>query len=182
MAVTGFLKTEIKLPQGVSAHLDGGLLKVRGKSGEVTRRFHLGRMKLAVDKSILLTIELPKKRELSEFNAVASEIRSAISGADRGFEYRLRIVYAHFPIKVQVKGKEVMIENFLGERHPRRARIMGGAKVAVSGDQVVVSANDVEEAGQTAANIEKATRIKNYDRRVFQDGIYIVEKAGKVLV
>ncbi len=182
MAVTGIMNTEIRMPQGVTARLDGGTLFVKGKAGEVSRRFHLGRINMAVGESITLSLEMPRKHEMAEFNTVASEIRSAVQGVEKGFEYRLKIVYAHFPIKVQVKGADVIIENFLGERHPRKARVMGKAKVSVSGDHITVSSVDVEEAGQTAANIERATRIKNYDRRVFQDGIYIVDKAGKVLV
>lgn len=181
MAVTGNIRAEIKMPQGVSARFSDGALVVKGKAGEVTRRFHFGRVAVEVRDGITLTLEMPRKQEMAEFNTIASEIRTAVEGAEKGFEYRLKIVYAHFPIKVQVKGNEVIIENFLGERYPRKARIMGKAKVSISGDQVTVSSVDVEEAGQTAANIEKATRIKNYDRRVFQDGIYIVEKAGKVL-
>lgn len=182
MAVTGLLKTEIKLPQGVKASMQGGKFTAKGKAGEVTRTFHLGRISVAVKDSVVLTLPLPKKKELADFNTVASEIRSAIAGAEKSFEYSLKIVYAHFPIKVQVKGSQVIIENFLGERHPRAARIMGGAKVNVSGDHITVTSLNVEDAGQTAANIELATRIKNYDRRVFQDGIYIVQKAGKVVV
>ena len=158
-------------------------MTVSGKLGAVTKVFEFGRAVVNVgDSSIQLTLEMPRKAELAELNAVSSEIRSMIEGVTTGFEYRLRIVYAHFPIKVQVKGQEVIIENFLGERHPRKARIVGTAKVAVSGDQVTVTSNVIEDAGQTAANIERATRIKNYDRRVFQDGIYITSKAGRTLI
>lgn len=182
MVTTGLLRTEIPIPQGVTVRSEAGALKLKGKAGEVSRIIETGRASISVGKSIILSLEMPKRRELAEFNTVCSEIRSALEGVEKGYEYRLKIVYAHFPIKVQVKGSEVVIENFLGERHPRKARIMGKAKVAVSGDHLTVSSVDIEEAGQTAANIEKATRIKNYDRRVFQDGIYIVEKAGKVLL
>lgn len=182
MAVTGLMKTEIAIPKDITVKYEGETLVVKGKSGEISRKLRLGRIQLSIDGKVQLQLELPKKRELAEFNAVASEVRSAIEGAEKGVEYRLKIVYAHFPIKVQVKGSEVLIENFLGERFPRRARVMGKAKVSVSGDQITVTSANIEEAGQTAANIERATRIKNYDRRVFQDGIYIVQKAGKVLV
>lgn len=182
MAVTGMMKTELAIPKDVTVKYEGEKLHVKGKAGEITRKLRLGRIELSIDTKVHLKLEMPKKGEMAEFNAVSSEIRSALEGAEKGVEYRLRIVYAHFPIKVQVKGSEVVIENFLGERHPRKARVMGKAKVSVSGEHITVTSPDVEEAGQTAANIERATRIKNYDRRVFQDGIYIVQKAGKVLV
>ena len=43
---------------------------------------------------------------------------------------------------------------------------------------VVVKGADREKVGQTAANIESACKIKKRDRRVFQDGIYIVSKGA----
>ena len=66
--------------------------------------------------------------------------------------------------------------NFLGERFPRTARIMPNVKVQAKGDQVLVSGIDKELVGQTAVNIELATKIRGYDPRVFQDGIYIVRR------
>ncbi|MEM3852214.1 MAG: 50S ribosomal protein L6 [Methanomassiliicoccales archaeon] len=181
MPVTGLLKTEIKVPQGVNVSLEDGTLRFRGKEGELTRRFILGRIQVSVGKTISLTLPSPKRRELAVFNTVASEIRNAIEGVTGVYEYKLKTVYAHFPIKVQVKGDTVVIENFLGERYPRNAKIIGGAKVTVSGDTITVRSQDLWAAGQTAANIERATRIKDYDRRVFQDGIYIIEKPGRVI-
>ena len=69
------------------------------------------------------------------------------------------------------------IGNFLGEKKPRLARILGETKVKVSGNEVVVSGISKEDVGQTAANIEQVTKIKRFDPRIFQDGIYIVDKA-----
>ena len=74
-------------------------------------------------------------------------------------------------------GSEVQISNFLGEKRPRRAKIVGSTQVEIKGDVLLVNGPDIEAVGQTAANVEQATKIKNYDPRVFQDGIYIVEKA-----
>jgi large subunit ribosomal protein L6 len=182
MAVIGRAENEIQIPDGVRLSVSPDAVTAKGKAGEIARKVNFGRVDAAISGNVLkLSIEMPSRQELANLNTITSEIRSMIEGVSKGFEYRLRIVYAHFPIKVQVKGTEVVIENFLGERHPRRASIVGGAKVSISGDQVTVSSASVEHAGQTAANIERATRIKNYDRRVFQDGIYIVSKAGKAL-
>src|SRR4030065_2566176 len=94
----------------------------------------------------------------------------------------MKMVSAPFPIKASVNGDTFMIENFLGEKYPRKAKILGATKVNVKGDLVDLTGPDVEAVGQTAANIERATKIKGFDPRVFQDGIYIIQKPGRGLV
>ncbi|MFA4936009.1 MAG: 50S ribosomal protein L6, partial [Candidatus Methanoperedens sp.] len=49
-------------------------------------------------------------------------------------------------------------------------------KVTIKGDQVILNGINKEDVGQTAANIRQATKIKRFDPRVFQDGIYLVEQ------
>jgi len=88
----------------------------------------------------------------------------------------LKIVFSHFPISVKAKENMVSIENFTGERSPRWARIMGNAKVLVKGDDVIVQGNNLDDVSQSAANIERATKVKVKDPRVFLDGIFIYEK------
>lgn len=81
-------------------------------------------------------------------------------------------------MNVAVSGNELVIKNFLGEAVPRRVEIMQGAEVKVNGEEITVKSCNVEIAGQTAAKIETACRITNRDRRIFQDGCYIFDKAG----
>jgi large subunit ribosomal protein L6 len=69
-----------------------------------------------------------------------------------------------------------LIQNFLGERVPRVAKIVGKTQVKVEGSDLIVSGINIEEVGQTAANIEQACRIVGYDRRKFLDGCYIISK------
>ena len=99
-----------------------------------------------------------------------------MEGVTNGFEYEMKIVHSHFPIKTSVKGDTFVIENFLGERSPRKAKILGDTKIQVKGNDVLVTGTDLEKVSQTAANIERATVIKGFDSRVFQDGIYITKK------
>jgi large subunit ribosomal protein L6 len=93
----------------------------------------------------------------------------------------MKIVYAHFPMTVKVKGNLINIDNFLGERSPRVAKIMGDVKVSVKGEDVTITGINKEDVGQTMANIEQATKIKRRDPRVFQDGIYLVDKTQEEL-
>jgi large subunit ribosomal protein L6 len=99
-------------------------------------------------------------------------------GVTKGFTYKLKTVYAHFPVTVKVneKEKKVVIENFTGEKTPRVTKIIGDTKVKVSGEDILVQGTKLEDVSQTASNIETGTRIKDKDQRVFLDGIYIYEK------
>jgi large subunit ribosomal protein L6 len=99
-----------------------------------------------------------------------------ITGVEKGFLYKLKIVFSHFPISVKVQDKTVLIENFTGERRSRRAKIIGDVKVKVESEDVTVEGINLEDVSQTAANIEQATKVKNKDPRVFLDGIYVYER------
>jgi large subunit ribosomal protein L6 len=101
-----------------------------------------------------------------------------IKGVTQGFTYKMKVVYSHFPITVKVQGREVIVENFLGEKVPRKTEIFGNCVVKVSGQDITVEGINKEEVGQTVARIEQLTRVKNRDPRVFQDGIYLVERDG----
>ncbi|MBU0623814.1 MAG: 50S ribosomal protein L6 [Candidatus Thermoplasmatota archaeon] len=176
----GLLKDEIEVPEKVHVTFDGGVVKVKGPQGEISKRLSHPRVKLEMKgKHVIVSSELPRKREKALVGTYGAHIRNMFVGATKGFEYKMKIVYAHFPIKTAVKGDTFVIENFLGEKSPRKARILGDTKVTVKGDQVLLTGPNVEDVGQTAANIERATKIKGFDPRVFQDGIYIVEKPGR---
>ena len=99
-----------------------------------------------------------------------------ITGVTQGWEARLKIVYSHFPMKLTVEGDRLRIGNFLGERRDRTARLRGEVKVELKKDVVVVTGSDREEVGQAAATIELTAKVKGHDRRVFQDGIHLIQK------
>ncbi len=177
MPVADVVKYKITVPEGVEARLDGFELHIKGPKGELVREFKHTRVKMKIeDGKIIIYCPLPKKKEYALAGTWRAHVLNMIKGVKEGFEYQLKILYAHFPMKVSVKENKVVIENFMGERSPRYAEIFGDTKVEIKGDVVIVKSINKEHAGQTAANIEKATRIKNRDPRVFQDGIYIVKK------
>jgi len=170
---------EINVPQGVTVSLSGATLTTKGQKGQVSREFRFPGIRLSINEG-KVAVEAVKvdKQAKAIVGTYASHITNMITGVSEGYEYDMKIVYAHFPIQVKVEGKtKVSIGNFLGERKPRYASIMGESKVVVAGDKVTVTGNNKEHVGQTAANIEQACRIRNRDPRVFQDGVYITKKA-----
>jgi large subunit ribosomal protein L6 len=180
MKTEGIVKDEVEVPEKVQVTVDGPVVKVKGPKGEVSRRLHDPRIVVAKKgANVVVSCSTFRAKERALVGTYTSHIRNMVVGVTEGFEYKMKIVYAHFPIKASVKGDTFVIENFLGEKSPRRTDIIGATKVTVKGDQVLLSGPDVEEVGQTAANIERATKIKGYDPRIFQDGIYITEKPGR---
>ena len=177
MARIGFSEDRVKAPDGVKLQLQGDEVIVSGKLGTLRRQLTHPRVALTFEGGeIRIRSELPSRREKAVVGTFAAHVRNMIVGVTAGFTYRMKIVFAHFPMKASVKGSEFVIENFLGEKAPRRTRILGETKVTVQGDQVVLTGPNVEDVGQTAANIEQATKIRGFDPRVFQDGIYITSK------
>jgi large subunit ribosomal protein L6 len=167
----------VQVPAGVTAALEGRFLVVKGKLGENRKDFQKINVNLSVQGDrILVTPFSAKKKDNVVINTVLSIIENMVTGVTKGFTYRVKVVYAHFPISVKTKGDEILVENFVGERSPRIAKIIGASKVAVEGDDVVVKGVSLEDVGQTAANLEQATKIKRKDQRVFLDGLYIFEK------
>ena len=167
----------MELPPGVTATLAGRTLSVRGKLGEAKKHFDKVNMNLSVEgNKVSISPFSLKKKDNVIVNTVVSLVNNMITGVTKGYTYRLKVVYAHFPISVKTKGDEIHVENFVGERSPRIAKIVGACKVAIEGDDVVVKGVSVEDVGQTAANVELATKIKRKDQRIFLDGVYIYQK------
>ncbi|HHQ45277.1 MAG TPA: 50S ribosomal protein L6 [Candidatus Altiarchaeales archaeon] len=175
----------LEVPKGVELKVDGHKITVKGAKGEVSRTFTEDFIGYSIDGGKLtLTAHskrLPLKKQFAIMKTIRSHIKNMFEGVTNGFEYRMKIFYSHFPMKVNVKGSELVIENFLGEHHSRNARILENVKVDVKGADVTITGINKEFVSQTAANIEQATKIKNLDDRIFQDGIYIIEKSGRVL-
>jgi large subunit ribosomal protein L6 len=168
---------EQEVPKGISAEFKDSVLMVKGPQGTLTRTFFHPRIKMTVSKGkIAVETRLASLKEKALVGTWAAHARNMIKGVQQPYTYRMKAVYAHFPVKMTLKGNELIIENFLGERHPRKASILGGTKVTIKGQELELVSISLEEVGQTAANIENATRIRNRDPRVFQDGIYITSK------
>jgi large subunit ribosomal protein L6 len=167
----------VEIPEGVEGKLEGRTITIKGKKGELTRDFSHAPIRIRMDeKTLIVQVSWPRKKEAALVGTVCSHIQNMIKGVTQGFTYKLKTIFSHFPITVEIKGKTLTIKNFTGERNPRTAKIMGDTKVTVKGDDIIVQGINLEDVSQTAANIQNATKIKSKDPRVFLDGIYVFEK------
>ncbi|MEM3579355.1 MAG: 50S ribosomal protein L6 [Candidatus Bathyarchaeia archaeon] len=168
----------IQVPDDVEITLEGRKVTVKGAKGTLTRDFSLAPISIELDgKTILVRAEWPRKKESALVGTVYSHIQNMITGVRKGFTYKLKIVFSHFPISVKVKDKTVLIENFTGERNPREAKIIGDVQIKIQSEDIIVQGVNLEDVSQTAANIEQATKVRRKDPRVFLDGIYIYERS-----
>ncbi len=171
------LRREFDIPEGVEATLQSDGLTISGPKGTLSRAIADKDIQITIEGSkIVLLIHFPSTRKAAMFGMQASVIRNMIDGCTRGFQSRLKVISSHFPITTEVREGVVLINNFLGERYPRKAKIYDGVEVTVEGEFVTVRGSDRDCVAQTAANIEQATIVRNRDRRIFQDGIYLIEK------
>ena len=174
---TKAIQGEVPIPAGVTVALDQDVLTIKGPLGQWSKDFSRIPIRIRTEEGkVVLETLRERKHDRAVLGTVKSIIKKLFVGVILGYTYKLKIAYAHFPITVKAKQDEVHVENFYGERSPRVARIMGDCKVVVEGDDVIVRGFSLEEVGQTAANIEQATRVKRKDSRVFLDGVYVYQK------
>ena len=177
MVVAAAIREEIEIPEGVEVIIENNEVSVKGPNGEDSRKFTYPNVSInKEDDVVVLNTAFPKKKDKAMIGTTKAHINNMITGVTDGFTYHMKIVFAHFPMTVKVEKDIVTIDNFLGERHPRSAKIVGDSKVAVKGDEVTITGINKEHVGQTMANLEQATKIKGRDPRVFQDGIYLTSK------
>ena len=169
----------IEIPEGVSVEVKGSEVIAKANGKEAKRKFDLKGMKLIKENNqIKIVAEKSTKRELTQAGTIAAHIRNMANGVKTDFIYKLEICNVHFPMTVKVDGSHLRIKTFLGEVTDRVAEILPNVNVDVKGNIITVSSFDKEAAGQTTANIEKATIVEKRDRRVFQDGIFLTERNG----
>jgi len=170
---------KITLPEGIEARLEEDALFIKGPKGENKRlvKNPLFTVEVKGNEITLKSVKDSNARKYKRIiNTYVAHINNMIKGVIEGYEARLKITYSHFPITVKVEGNEIIIENFGGEKKPRKTRVMPGVELKVEGNEIIVTGIDKEAVGQTAANLENVTQIKYKDRRVFQDGIWITKK------
>jgi len=163
---------EMKIPEGAKVSVDGKKVTVSGPKGTLVRQFSHSELSSMSVKGDEFTAGGSNKITTT----VETHVRNMAFGVTKGYSKKLKSIFAHFPISVEVKGKEMLVKNFLGEKQPRRAKIVGQTKIEAKGQEMTISGISKDDVGQTFANLKSATKIRNRDSRVFQDGYYVVEE------
>ena len=167
----------VLIPEGVNITIENINVMIKGPLGQIQRDiWYPGITIKKEDSKLVIGTDIPRREQLAMLGTFESHLKNMIVGVTKGYESTMKVVYSHFPIQLKTEGKRVIINNFLGEKKSRKANIKGDSKVLIKGDQVIISGINKEDVGQTAANIRMATKIKRFDPRVFQDGVYLVEQ------
>ena len=179
MVLVELAERKLPIPEGVKIDIEGRRIKVTGPKGTLEEDFgHLPVQFTLENQTLRIYAVWARKREVALVGTALAHLRNMIRGVSSGYTYKLKIVYAHFPvtIKVNEKEKKLTIDNFTGEKTARVVKIVGSAKVKLASDEIHVQGISLADVSQTAANIQYATKIPEKDQRVFLDGIYIFEK------
>ena len=176
------IKKIVTVPENTQLELQLPKVIVKGSLGKIERKFKFKNIELKKEKnSLVLECKAATKRENKMINTIASHVKNMIIGVNEGFEYKLQICFTHFPISVKVDKEKnlLVIKNFLGENKDRTVKLFPDVNINIENDIIILKGYDKERVAQCAANIEVATRIRNKDRRTYQDGLWIISKAGK---
>lgn len=160
----------MEILQGVTVRVDGRKVFAKGKQGEVQKTMAKTISVKVNGNAVEVECTDPAIKGTTE-----AIIKGMMNGAANGYSKSMKLLHAHFPISMEVKGNDITIKNFLGEKQPRKTVLVGSTKIQVKGPSVIITGPDKESVGQTLANIRQALRIKDKDGRVFQDGIYDAE-------
>ena len=171
------LATELEIPEGVTVTYNKPIITVHGPLGKTYKNFKKIPVTIDVgDGKVLFKAQGTRDKSRAIMNTSRSLIKNLCEGVVEGYTIKMKIVFSHFPINIKVEGKTVLIENFQGERAPRKTNIWGETKVVPKGDDIIITGHVLTDVSQTAAEIETGSRVKNKDHRVFLDGVYKFEK------
>jgi len=174
------LSEKMQIPEGISCHYKDEIFSCSKSGVSLSRRMHIPGVQFQIKgNEIHLDTAKGNKNQFKMMKSNIAHLNNLFKGLNEKYTYQLEACNVHFPMTLKVDAGKLTINNFLGEKVPRHALILPDVHVDVKGQKITVTSHNKDHAGQTAANIEKATKIRNRDRRVFQDGIFITEKPGR---
>lgn len=172
---------EISVPEGITAQFNGTMLSVSKGKFSIKREFIDPRLQIKAEgNKIVITVPRLTRKEKMQVGTFVAHMKNMVNGVNEPFVYKLKVCAGHFPMNITLAGKIMTVKNFVGEKVPRVLEFRDGVEVKLEGADITVTSPDKELAGQTASAIELLCRRPGFDPRIFQQGIYITEKAGKL--
>ncbi|KAJ8519362.1 hypothetical protein ONZ45_g3658 [Pleurotus djamor] len=180
---------ELEIPSDVTVTVKSRIITVTGPRGTLTKNVRHVNMDIKLIKGktnkVSLAVWQGGRKHVACLRTIKSLITNMITGVTKGFLYKMRAVYAHFPINciIQDSGKAVEIRNFLGEKAVRHVNMLDGVVISESKnqkDELILEGNDIDNVSQSAASIQGICRVRNKDIRKFLDGIYVSDKSTVV--
>ncbi|KAK7753699.1 60S ribosomal protein L9B [Diatrype stigma] len=179
----------LEIPEGVKVHIKSRNVTVEGPRGKLSKDLSHLAVNFSKPKTNVIGIEIHhgSRKNVATLRTVRTHINNLIIGVTKGFKYKMRYVYAHFPINVNLEKNnetgnwEVEIRNFIGEKLVRRVVMQPGVDVEVSKaqkDELILQGNSLEHVSQSAADIQQICKVRNKDIRKFLDGMYVSEKGN----
>jgi len=173
----------VKVPEGCTVTINSRVVEVKGPRGTLVKNFRHLSIDIYMHDAENIKVEkwFGKKKQLAAVRTICSHISNMFKGVTLGFQYKMRAVYAHFPINCAISNEGTLVEirNFLGEKYIRKVNMTDGVTVANSKaqkDELILEGNDIEKVSKSAALIQQSTSVKNKDIRKFLDGLYVSEK------
>ncbi|KAL4968962.1 60S ribosomal protein uL6 [Aspergillus stella-maris] len=181
----------LPIPDNVKVHIRSRIVTVEGPRGKLTKDLSHIAVTFGRPSKEVISIEMHhgSRKGVATLRTVRTIINNLIIGVTKGFKYKMRYVYAHFPINVNIEKNaetgqfDVEIRNFLGEKYVRRVVCQPGVDIQTSPnvkDELQLSGNSLEAVSQSAADIQQICRVRNKDIRKFLDGLYVSEKGNIV--
>ncbi|AJT03560.1 AIC_G0046060.mRNA.1.CDS.1 [Saccharomyces cerevisiae] len=182
-----YIQTEqqIEIPEGVTVSIKSRIVKVVGPRGTLTKNLkHIDVTFTKVNNQLIkVAVHNGDRKHVAALRTVKSLVDNMITGVTKGYKYKMRYVYAHFPINVNIVEKDgakfIEVRNFLGDKEIRNVPVRDGVTIEFSTnvkDEIVLSGNSVEDVSQNAADLQQICRVRNKDIRKFLDGIYVSHK------
>lgn len=172
------MEEEVKIPEGIELNIMNRTITVKGSKGELKRDFPKEYLSIIKkDNTVILSGEGNKAKVM--IGTFKSHIKNMIKGVNEEFVYKMRVCFLHFPTTVEVQGNKFIIKNYLGGSKNIELKIPPGVSVTINGREIEIRSINKEIAGSFAGIIEQKTKPKKKDLRIFQDGCYIISKAGK---
>ncbi len=177
MTEEAIYEQRIQIPSECQVSFEENTITVNGPKGSLERSFPEPQTQIKIEgNEVIATTHINRKKSKALVGTIIAHIRNMLTGVQHGYEYEMKIVYSHFPITVEIMDNIVIIKNFIGERGIRTARLIGDVQVKTTEDELFISGINIEHVSQSAANIQQACKIRDKDRRVFLDGIYVIRK------